>query len=571
MGMLRRSTGLRLLRMILVGLILGALVAGGLLALPWIDVFITPTIVRKATIAFLIGLEIAYASAVAALLAGATVCSARFWRSRRNGTNGLSAARGLMLCISSLTAIGAAELIVDARRPLPKRAEMKAEIDAMLPVRFAETPSEPGLTIAVLGESSALGMPFEMRLSVGKIVAWQLEQAIPGKKLHVDMLAEPGDTLSGQYRKLSRLKRRPDALIVYCGHNEFSSEIPWSRKVDHYLDLRRSSRRFRDDLAAAFSPVCNLIRETAEKFRVGLVPPRGLRAPLVDSPAYTPAEYAGRLADFRRRLDAIASYSERIGALAILVVPPSNDAQFDPNRSFLPAETTRDGREAFAREFLTARRAETAEPARAAELYRTLLLKQPLFAETHYRLACLLERAGKWAEAYEQFIEARDLDGLPMRCMTPFQNAYRDVAASHDCVIVDGQALFHAIGPHGLLDDHLFMDAMHPSLRGQVALAQRILDAIAARGALGWPNSARAPRIDLVACAAHFALQASDWKLIARRGYMFQWGTVTLRHDRRQREAKMVQFADAAKRLADGEPAETLGLVNLGVVPADRR
>jgi hypothetical protein len=66
-------------------------------------------------------------------------------------------------------------------------------------------------------------------------------------------------------------------------------------------------------------------------------------------------------------------------------------------------------------------------------------------------------------------------------------------------------------------------------------------------------------------------LQASDWKLIARRGYMFQWGTVTLRHDRRQREAKMRQFADAAKRLADGEPAETLGLVNLGVVPADRR
>jgi hypothetical protein len=87
----------------------------------------------------------------------------------------------------------------------------------------------------------------------------------------------------------------------------------------------------------------------------------------------------------------------------------------------------------------------------------------------------------------------------------------------------------------------------------------------AARGALGWPSGARAPRIDVAACAGHFELQASDWKLIANRGYMFQWGTVSLRHDRRQRESTMQAFADAAKRLAAGESPEAVGLPNLGV------
>ncbi len=168
----------------------------------------------------------------------------------------------------------------------------------------------------------------------------------------------------------------------------------------------------------------------------------------------------------------------------MLVVPPSNDAGFDPNRSFLPAETTRDEREAFARDFLAARRSEDSQPARAIKLYRTLLDRQPGFAETHYRLGLLLDHAGAWDEAYRHYVAARDLDGLPMRCLSSFQQVYRDVAAKQQCILVDGQELFHAIGPHGLLDDHLFHDAMHPSLLGHIALAQGIVDALSRGGHL---------------------------------------------------------------------------------------
>ena len=93
-----------------------------------------------------------------------------------------------------------------------------------------------------------------------------------------------------------------------------------------------------------------------------------------------------------------------------------------------------------------------------------------------------------------------------MRCMTAFQDAYREVAARHDCVLVDGQALFHAIGPHGLLDEHLFMDAMHPSLEGQVALHRESLMRSGARG-VRVAEGGLAPRIDIAACAAHFGLK----------------------------------------------------------------
>ena len=112
-------------------------------------------------------------------------------------------------------------------------------------------------------------------------------------------------------------------------------------------------------------------------------------------------------------------------------------------------------------------------PLESMKRYRALLARQPDFAETHYRLATLLRKAGEYDEAYGHFISARDGDGYPMRCLTAWQEVYREVASRHDCIYIDSQAYFHTIGRNGLLDDELFQDAAHPSLRGQIALRRR--------------------------------------------------------------------------------------------------
>ena len=256
----------------------------------------------------------------------------------------------------------------------------------------------------------------------------------------------------------------------------------------------------------------------------------------------------------------------------VLVVPPSNDAGFEPNRSFLPAATPRTERELFARDFLAARRLEDSEPARAAGLYHGLLERQPGFAETHYRLGILLDRAGASNEAYRHFVAARDLDGFPLRCLSSLQQMYREVATRHQCILVDGQALFRSTDPHGLLDDDMFQDAMHPSLRGQIALAQAILDALYVRRAFGWPAETRPPKIDPASCSAHFGIGPKEWKVLAERGYMFYYATTQLRYDGSQRIAKRMAFEAAAGRIAAGDPPEALGLPNIGILsPAPAR
>jgi hypothetical protein len=423
------------------------------------------------------------------------------------------------------------------------------------------------MCLVVLGVSSGLGFWCRAWLSIGRLVAWGLERAMPSRRVHAEILAHEGDTLEDQHLALARLSRRPDAVIVYCGHNEFDRRYPPAREVGHYRD--RTAPLAPWDLDARLgliSPLCALIRKAADRHRVGIPPTPFDHRPLVDVPVFTEAEFAEHRAGFRRRLEAIVSDCERLGALPVLVVPPGNDADFEPNRSYLEPGASREEREVFARMFLAVRGQEAADPAGCLARYAELLAHHPSFAEAHFRLARLLERAGRWQEAYEHYVAARDRDGYPIRSPIALQEAYREVARRHDSLLIDGQELFHEAGEHGLLDDRLFHDAMHPSVLGHITLAQGVLRGLHARRAFGWPGDAP-PRLDPAECATHFGLDARAWQALCERGAMFYHGVASSRYDPSERSAKREAFRDAARKIAGGTPPEDVGLPNIGIRP----
>jgi hypothetical protein len=158
-----------------------------------------------------------------------------------------------------------------------------------------------------------------------------------------------------------------------------------------------------------------------------------------------------------------------------------------------------------------------------------------------------------------------------MRCLTSFQDAYREIAARRGAILVDGQALFHARSPTGLLDDHLFSDAQHPSFEGHVALAEAVLSGLKGRKALGWPDSVPAPTIDLAECAAHFGVDAETWKAVCSNSVGFYHLTSSLRYDPTGRIAKRDRYHAALLELRAGKKAEDLGVPGLGLRPVRDR
>jgi len=567
---------------------LAPLVAGVLIGMIRLQRDTPEWVFWKGALFFLIALEIACGVTAVLSLLGAIVLGLLCFKRRNRGASGPVLVRGLMLSLALLVGLVVAEAVCAGWLEKSHRATavpvggLGAEKNARdslrfakpleqinLPANFPDPPGDPDIDLVVVGESSAEGVPYNLWVSIGKIIAWKLEKAIPGRPVRLHVLARAGDTLEKQHEILANLNRRPELLIIYCGHNEFYSRLFWSRNIDYYLDAKRPSHWLGtlQQLERTFS-LASLIRETADKCRIAIPPPSSRGRDLVDVPVYTAAEYRLLATDFCNRLEEMVSFAERVGALPVLILPPGNDAGFEPNRSFLPPSTPRALREAFGREFLAARKLETVDPSAAMVRYQSLVARQPCFAETHYRLAHLLEQAGVWDVAYRHYVLARDLDGMPMRCPSSFQEAYRLVASRHGCILIDGQSYFHAIGRHGLLDDELFQDAMHPSLRGQIALAQAVLAALRARGALGWRKDAAVPLVDPAKCAAHFGIDRGAWRHLAAWWRGFNELVIPLRYDPSLRSKKKEAGIVAIAHLDAGVAPEKLGLPNVGIPEA---
>ncbi len=549
-------------RLAMIALLLTALVTGGLVVPLWVRATVPERQLRHVAQAFLLAAQPAYGVALAVLLAVLPVTALLVLRSRRRGRRAMLASRLLVLCAAGLFAIfiaegGAAVWRARVGRELP-----------LLPLRTRfEKQDEREVNVVVLGGSAAYGLPFEKWLSTGRIVAAALGDAIPDRRFRLDVLAEPGVHLEWMYQKLGGYTRKPHLVIIFSGHNEFTYRYRWSRSVDHYLDeIPSRPRKILRRLAGSCSPLCGLIQDAIEANGLGEPPPPEVTRQLVDVPAVTPEEYAFQLHEFQRRLEAIVAHCEQIGTLAVLLIPPGNDAGFEPNRSCLPAATAKAGREAFTRRFLAVRGAEQTDPSGAVGLYRELLADQPGFAEAHYRLGRLLEQSGELAEAGRHFRAARDHDGLPMRCPGDFQDVYREVAARHpQAILVDGQAVLEAASPSGIPGDTLFLDAMHPSVRGHAALAQAILESLKQRGAFGWPDATPAPKLDPARCAARFGMDAKAWKVACDWGVTFFERTAYIRYDPAERVEWIARYRRGGTAIAGGLDPDAAGLPGIGV------
>jgi hypothetical protein len=542
---------------------LGLLLLSGFLGLalgpPWFQSSFPRTRLRQIETRVLDQGEFVYAAVVLFSALATLALAAGLIRRQTTPSSRRRMTRCLLLAASVLVSAGAGECVAVAclwasSVPMP-----------WLPIQFADRADDRVIDVLVIGESSAQGVPYDRWFSVADIVAWKLRAAIPQKRFQIENQAMPGLSLQAMHTKLAHITRRPELAILYAGHNEFQSRYDWGHAARHYADETPPAPETLATVIRRISPLCRLMEAVARRMRIATPPPHAVTRRLVDVPVYTPEEYAGRLREFRIRLGTIVSYLEWIGAQVVLVIPPGNDAGFEPNRSFLPANTGRADREAFASDFLAARRDEGRDPATAADLYRHLIDRQPRFAESHFRLARLLEQRGHWDEAFEHYVAARDLDGLPMRLPSDFHQIYRDVAAQHPrAILIDGPAVLHAQTAHGQIDDVFFADGLHPSLNGYAALAQAILIELHKHKTFGWPADSSPPTVTPRDCAKHYQMDAAKWRTICGYSAWFYRRTAFVRHDPIERLRKAARYEAAAQKLEAGAPLEAISIPGVG-------
>ena len=181
----------------------------------------------------------------------------------------------------------------------------------------------------------------------------------------------------------------------------------------------------------------------------------------------------------------------------------------------------------------------------------------------------MLEQAGAFDEAREHYIRARDLDGFPVRCLSDFAQIYHDVAARHNCILVDGPAIIRAKSRHGIIGDEMIHDAHHPTLASHLTLAQAVLDQLQERRSLGLgDDGSPAPIVDPAECAAHFQIDRQVWaNVCVRSGIFYKQGAIA-RYETAEREAKYERFQQASVQIGQrGRPPEELRIPGVGLPP----
>ena len=133
-----------------------------------------------------------------------------------------------------------------------------------------------------------------------------------------------------------------------------------------------------------------------------------------------------------------------------LIIPPANEADYEPSRSTLPAYVSQGERARLERESMPrSARARRATRLEAADRYRKILDRHPGFAEAHFRLARCSRRPRGIKPPRRTITWRRSITtGCRSGARRALRAAYDRVAAQHPrSVLIDGRRELAAASP----------------------------------------------------------------------------------------------------------------------------
>ena len=164
-----------------------------------------------------------------------------------------------------------------------------------------------------------------------------------------------------------------------------------------------------------------------------------------------------------------------------------------------------------------------------------------------------LRGIGEQQEARKHFVLAKDLDQLPLRCLTAWQDAGIRAAKEYAVPVVQSEEILRKLSPDGILDETLFLDGVHPNLKATFAIAQNVTRAIVTNEFAGteitvddmgnFSESLLELGVDANTLADAYSQTSDVWSHYAHfRAFA---------RDNRERQARV--WAQRAERLRNGE------------------
>jgi tetratricopeptide (TPR) repeat protein len=415
--------------------------------------------------------------------------------------------------------------------PDPARAP-----DVSIDTTWFPAAKAPGtLRIFVQGESSAAGFPYGRWASPAALLQQRLQRAYPDRNVEVINTAMAAVT---SYVLLDFadeiIAQQPDAVVIYAGHNEF-------------LGIGGVG----SSLVSARSPAA--ARAIASLRRLHVY--RGLERVL--GPMLGPQEDA--LADRGGTLMARVARERSIPLGSELYA--RGERQFRGNLERLLGRYARAGVPVFI--------GTLASNLRDQPPFVSVVESGPQSAQVRYQAAQALDRAGRHESALEEYVVAKDLDGLRFRAPSSFEGTLREVAARHGATVVDVAQAFASAARDGIVGADLMLEHVHPNVEGYFQLASAFYRALGE-----WAGPPAVPvddaqarqelpvtEVDRLAGDYRVLLLKNDWPFVPeRRAVTLPPATTAIERIAQAWFAGRLSWADAMRNAIDTYQAEGNGV-----------
>jgi hypothetical protein len=416
------------------------------------------------------------------------------------------------------------------------------------PSRLQDAP-EHQIRVAAIGGSTMKGAPYEPKFGIPPVVAWRLRHLFPEREVIVENLARNGRNLRQAVNCLEGLKYRPHLLLVYSGHNEFFHELEEMKQPSN-------ARFHRLDSWLEWSPAFRIANRRLShrmEFRdfYALEDRRRFERHVATRPVYL-----RRLQRYRNQLTQLAQFCRAEQISTLWFVPVGSETELNPNRTILPENISTDQRNGIRRRLDRAQSLQEAgDWFSAAQTCRQGLELVPSGAEFHFGLAESLAHLGRHVEAKPHFQVALEEDGWPVRANHDYRQTVGEVAAEFEIPLIDTDAVLRPYSEHGLLDSTLFIDGVHPSLRGFYLLGNAAVEELQTSGMLEalFGTAAETEPPDFATALADAGFTAGDlagaYRSVALGFRLLnQW-----RYSGTRRSRQAERFEQWAERLASGD------------------
>lgn len=352
---------------------------------------------------------------------------------------------------------------------------------------FREHKAANAYRLFVLGESTTAGYPYMYNGSMSKMLYQRLLDYFPEREIEVVNLAMPAiNSFSLLDLTQEALAQKPDALIIYCGHNEFYGALGvgsteslgrWRGVINFYLRLQRSK-------------IMLFLRDQIEALKKGLrskdAAEGALHNTLMEQMVaeqeigYQSAMYQRARQFFQANLTGIIKAAQQRGVRVILSSLVSNVRDLKP---FVSLYSPNIDRVAYAGAINRGVHLMAAGNFRGAlAILDSLRQLDESPAIVHYERAKCLEAMEKFDEARSAYEKARDLDGLRFRAGSDFNAVVQEVAQATGSALVDMEGAFEQASPNGLIGKILMLEHVHPNIEGYFIMGRELCRAMRENG-----------------------------------------------------------------------------------------